>query len=155
MERRNNTAGESGTPFAASKAEVARVRERLRSIIDFAGLSYRSIERSLASRGHGFDVSRMLSGRFELRLDQALDVLLVLEIDPAEFFRLVFKEPPRRSPLLERMREIFGAVRPPAVPPSPTTSGPQPTLEGLQRRVDELDRLVDELRRRRTRGVRR
>jgi hypothetical protein len=146
---------ERRNPIPGSKAEVARVREALRSIIDVAGLSYREIERTLASEGRGFDVSRMLSGRFELKLNQVLDVLLVLEIHPTEFFRLVFKEPPTRSPILERMREIFGAVRPPAVAPRSSTSEPQPTIEGLQRRVDELGRLVDELRGQRTQGARR
>ncbi|HEV3074636.1 MAG TPA: hypothetical protein VHB47_09490 [Thermoanaerobaculia bacterium] len=127
----------------------------MRSIIDVAGLSYREIERTLASEGHGFNVARMLSGRFELRLHQVLDVLRVLEIHPAEFFRLVFKDPPMHSPLLERIRELFGAVRAPAVAPRSTMSGPQPTIEGLQRRVDELGRLVDELRGRPAQGARR
>jgi hypothetical protein len=149
MERRSDTAGETGSPIRASKAEVARARETLRRIIDVAGLSVREIERMLVSEGHGLDLNRMLAGKFELKLYQILDVLRVLQIHPTEFFRLVFKEPPTRSPLLERMREIFGAVRPPAVAPRSTPSGPQPTIEELQRSVDELGRLVNELRGRR------
>jgi len=155
MEGRSDTAGERGTPIGASKAEVARVRETLRTTIDVSGLSLREIERRLVSEGHGLDLNRMLAGKFELKLYQMLDVLRVLEIHPVEFFRVVFKEPPTRSPVLERMREIFGAVRPPAVAPRSTTSRPQPTVEGLQRFVDELGRLVDELRGSRTQGARR
>jgi hypothetical protein len=146
MELRSETTAERETPIRGSKAEVARVRETLWRIIDVAGLSVRGIERRLASEGQGMDLNRLLTGRFQLKLYQILDVLRVLEIHPVEFFRLVFKEPAQRNPLLERMREIFGAVRPPAVAPPANTPGPEATVEALRRRVDELARLVDQLR---------
>jgi hypothetical protein len=91
----------------------------------------------------------MLTGRFETKLHQVLDVLGVLEIHPAEFFRLVFKEPTKQSAILLRMREIFGAVRPAAAAaPPPSAPRPEVTIEALRRRVEELARQLDQLARR-------
>ncbi len=143
MERQGETTGAS--PMRDGKAEAARVREALRSVIDVAGMSQRAIERSLAARGQGFDMNRMLTGRFETKLYQILDVLAVLEIHPVEFFRLVFREPTKQSAILLRMREIFGAVRPAAVAPPPSAPMPGVTLDTLQRRVEELARQLDQL----------
>lgn len=144
MERQGETTGAS--PIRDGKAEAARVREALRSVIDVAGMSKRAIERSLAAKGHGFDMNRLLAGKFELKLYQILDVLGVLEIHPVEFFRLVFREPTKQSEILLRMREIFGAVRPAAATPPPSAPRPELTLDALRRRVEELARLVDQLR---------
>ncbi|HXO43332.1 MAG TPA: hypothetical protein VN999_17915 [Thermoanaerobaculia bacterium] len=146
MERQGETTGT--TPTRDGKAEAARVREALRSIIDVAGMSLREIERVLARQGHGFDMNRMLTGKFEVKLYQILDVLGVLEIHPVEFFRLVFREPTKQSAILLRMREIFGAVRPAAVAPAPSAPTPGVTLDTLQRRVEELARQLDQLARR-------
>ena len=149
MERQSETKGDGANPTRDSKAEVARLREALRSIIDVAGMSQRAIERSLAARGQGFDMNRLLAGRFDLKLYQILDVLGVLEIHPVEFFRLVFKEPTKQSEILLRMREIFGAARPAAaVAPPPSAPRPELTLDGLHRRVEELARQLDQLARR-------
>jgi hypothetical protein len=146
MERQSETRGEGAAPIRDSKAEVARLRDALCSVIDVAGMSRRAIERALARQGHGLDMNRMLTGRFETKLYQILDVLGVLEIHPVEFFRLVFKEPTQQSPILLRMREIFGAVRPAAtVAPPPSAPRPEPTVEALCRRIDELARLVEQL----------
>lgn len=145
MERQGETTGAS--PTRDGKAQAARVREALRSVIDVAGMSHRKIERTLVSQGRGLDVNRMLAGRFDLKLYQLLDVLGVLEIHPVEFFRLVFKEPAQQSAVLLRMREIFGALRPAAAAPPPSAPRPELTLDALQRRVEELARLVEQLRR--------
>lgn len=146
MEGRNETTGEGASPIRDGKAEAARVRQALRSIIDVADMSHREIERTLVSQGHGLDVNRMLAGRFDLKLHQLLDVLGVLEIHPVEFFRLVFREPTQQSAILQRMREIFGAVRPAAaVASAPSAPRPEPTIEALRRRVEELARQLDQL----------
>lgn len=75
-------------------------------------------------------------------------VSAVLEIHPVEFFRLVFKEPTKQSPILLRMQAIFGAVRPAAAAPSPSAPRPEVTLDALRRRVEELARQLDQLARR-------
>ena len=132
--------------MGGSKEEVARVREALNSVIDLSDLSRREIERRLARQGSGMDLNRLLGGRFELKLFQILDVLGVLDIHPLEFFRLVFKEPEKRNPLLERMQALFASVRPPAAERLPSGRPAERDLEELRRRVDQLAQLVEQLR---------
>jgi len=122
------------------------VREALNSVIDLSDLSRREIERRLGRQGSGMDLNRLLGGRFELKLFQVLDVLGVLDIHPLEFFRLVFKEPEKRNPLLERMQALFASVRPPAVARPPGGGPAGKDLEELRRRVDQLAQLVEQLR---------
>jgi hypothetical protein len=132
--------------MGGSKEEVARVRETLNSVIDLSDLSRREIERRLARQGAGLDLNRLLGGKFELKLFQVLDVLGVLDIHPLEFFRLVFKEPEKRNPLLERMQALFASVRPAAAARPPGGRREEKDLEELRRRVDQLAQLVEQLR---------
>jgi hypothetical protein len=131
--------------MGGSKADVARVRDALSSIIDLSELSRREIERRLARQGIGVDLNRLLGGKFELKLFQVLDVLRVLDIHPVEFFRLIFKEPEQRNPLIEGMQALFASVRPPAAPRPPSGRPGEKDLEELRRRVDQLAQLVEQL----------
>jgi hypothetical protein len=136
--------------MGGSKAEVARAREALSSLIDLSDLSRREIERRLAREGRGMDLNRLLSGKFELKLHQVLDVIRVLDIHPLEFFRLIFKEPERRNPLLERMQALFASVKSPAAARPPGGRPGEKELEEVRRRVDQLAQLVEQLRARST-----
>jgi hypothetical protein len=125
------------------KADVARVREALGNLVDLSGLSRREIERRLAQDGSGFDVSRLLVGRFELKLHQMLDILCVLEVHPGEFFRLMFKEPELQSPLLARLQALFASDKPLRQRhPGPAARD----LDELRRRMDEMELLIAQLR---------
>jgi len=127
--------------MGGSKEDVARVREVLDDLVDLSGLSRREIERRLAQQGSGFDVSRLISGRFELKLHQLLDILCVLEIHPVEFFRLIFKEPERRSPLLVRVRALFASGE----PVQQETRPAEGDLDDLGRRLVEMERRIEQL----------
>ena len=128
--------------MGGSKEEVARVRKALDDLVDLSGLSRRAIERRLAQQGSGFDVSRLISGRFDLKLHQLLDILCVLEIHPAEFFRLIFKEPERRSPLLVRMRTLFASGEPVRQRETRPAEG---DLDDLLRRLVEMEKRIEQL----------
>jgi hypothetical protein len=132
--------------MGGSKAEVARVREALSSLIDLSDLSRREIERRLAGQGSGVDLNRLLAGKFELKLFQLIDVLQVLDIHPLEFFRLIFKEPEQRNPLLQRMQVLFASVRPAAAARPPSGRPAEKDLEELRHRLDQLAQLVEHLR---------
>jgi hypothetical protein len=136
--------------MGGSKAEVARVREALSSLIDLSDLSRREIERRLASQGSGVDLNRLLAGKFELKLFQLLDVLQILDIHPLEFFRLIFKEPEQRNPLLERMQALFASARASAAGRPPGGRPAEKDLEEVRRRLDQLAQLVEHLRSRST-----
>jgi hypothetical protein len=128
-------------------AHVARIREVLSSLIDLADMSRREVERRLAAQGFGFDLNRFFSGKFHAKLDQILDVCRVLELHPVELFRLVFKPPERRSPVLERFNRLFGAntTQPVARPPTVAQAGSG--IDELRRRIEKLQKEIDELRR--------
>lgn len=128
-----------------SRADVARVREALGSLVDLSGLSRREIERRLAKQERGLDVGRLLNGKFELKLHHMLDILCVLEIHPVEFFRLVFKAPERRSPLIGRVQALFTSEKPAAGPRHPHSAAGR-DLDELHRRLDEMALLIEELR---------
>lgn len=119
------------------------MREALGSLIDLSGLSRREIERRLAEQGCGLDLNRLLGGKFALKLHQILDIIRVLDIHPLEFFRLIFREPERRSPLLERVQALFASGRPPSAarPSRPA----ERDLEEVRRRLAEVTRLVEQL----------
>jgi transcriptional regulator with XRE-family HTH domain len=85
---------------------VERAREVLRHLIELSGLSQREVERRLVERGSGTDVTRLLSGRLDLKLRHVLDISTVLGIHPLEFFRMVFREPEQRSPFLRKLDEL-------------------------------------------------
>jgi hypothetical protein len=136
--------------MGGSKADVARAREALSSLIDLSELSRREIERRLVRQGCGLDLDRLLAGKFELKLHQVLDVIRVLDIHPLEFFRLIFKEPEQRNALIEKMQALFASVRPPAAARPPSGRPAEKDLEELRRRVDQLAQLVEQLRARST-----
>jgi hypothetical protein len=96
----------------------------------------------LAQQGSGFDVSRLISGRFELKLHQLLDILCVLEIHPVEFFRLIFKEPERRSPLLVRVRALFASGEPVRQRETRPAEG---DLDDLRRRLVEMEKRIERM----------
>jgi hypothetical protein len=129
--------------MVSSQADVARVREVLASLVDLSGLSRREVERRLAQQGCGLDVSRLLGGKFELKLHQMLDIIRVLEIHPVELFRLIFKEPEVRSPLLERVQALFAGGKPQLGPRHLRLT--EKDLDELRRRLDEVTQLVEQL----------
>ena len=142
------SAGRTQTPEAPrspGQAETARVREALRSLIDLSGLSRREIEKRLAEQGAGIDVTRLLMGRFEIKLRHLLDIGRIIGIHPLELFRLCFHEPAAPSPLLAKVEAVFApGWRRPAMRPA----GARPAageIEDLRRRVEELARELAEL----------
>jgi hypothetical protein len=125
-----------------SSEEVARVRQALSTLIDVSGLSRREIERQLAHQGCSLDLNRLLGGKSTIKLHQLLDIIRVLDVHPLELFRLLFKEPERRSPLLERVQALFTSGRPPAVSRSRST---EKDLEEIRRRLDELTQRIEQI----------
>jgi hypothetical protein len=145
-------AGGPGAAPSGSRANVTRVREALRSLIDLSLLSRREVEKRLAASGGSIDVTRLLAGRFEIKLRHVFDLLQVIEIHPLEFFRLIFKEPSDKSALLQRVEAVF-APRAPVAPratPAPAAGDVEQlrqSLEQLQREVARLSADIGETRR--------
>jgi hypothetical protein len=92
-------------------AEVERARQALRGLIDLSMMSRREVERRLLEQGCGTDLGRLLSGRLDLKLRHVVDICRVLNLQPMEYFRIVFKEPEKRSPFLQRIEALLGLKR--------------------------------------------
>ncbi|HEX4960484.1 MAG TPA: helix-turn-helix transcriptional regulator [Thermoanaerobaculia bacterium] len=74
----------------------------LKYVIEVSDLSARAIERKLGMCG-GY-ISRLTSGRIELKMSHLFRILEVLEMPPEEFFALSFPlRPGKRSALMQRI----------------------------------------------------
>lgn len=95
---------------------VQRVTKLLKAAVQFLGVSHRQIERSMGlSTGY---LSRIFSGKVELRMEHVLGVCAAINLPPAAFFEAAF--PAREfdrdttrlvAALRELMPESEGAAR--------------------------------------------
>jgi transcriptional regulator with XRE-family HTH domain len=76
--------------------EIARCREVLRSVLRLLGIPIREIERRTGVTYSYWN--NVFSGKFQLTLPRLLSFAYVLEIEPAELFRLFYPALPRSSP---------------------------------------------------------
>jgi hypothetical protein len=129
----------------AARAAVERARARLRDVIELAGLSRRAVEKLLVDQGAGTDLGRMLSGRLDLKLRHVVDICGVIGLHPLEFFRMVFREPRQRSPLLQRLEALVAPARlAQAVHPA-TTLPEEKQIDQLRQRLRDLARDIERL----------
>jgi len=113
----------------------------LKHVIRSSDFSARAIERQLGMSG-GY-ISRLTSGRLELKTSHLFDILDVLGLTPNEFFALAFPlRPGVRSPLMNRLL----ALSPPAetaqamVQPDPFVESDRKLLETVRRALAELEK---------------
>lgn len=67
---------------------VQRITKLLRAAVQFLGVSHRQIERSMGlSTGY---LSRIFSGKVELRMEHVLGVCAAINLPPAAFFEAAF-----------------------------------------------------------------
>jgi hypothetical protein len=131
--------------MGGSKAQVEQARATLNDLIELSGLSRREVEQRLVEQGRGTDLARLLSGRLDLKLRHVLDLCRVLGIHPLEFFRMVFKEPERQSPFIQRLEALITPGRLRREVPAPSARPPAEDLDQLRQRVRELMLEVEEL----------
>jgi hypothetical protein len=83
-------------PDAGLSAEE-RTRQTLRSLLGFADLSRRHVQRRIEAHGGYVDVGRVLRGDCDVKLRPVLAILEVVQLHPMEFFALVFGPPTEPS----------------------------------------------------------
>jgi hypothetical protein len=133
----------------ASGEYVARVRETLEDLIDLSDCSQREVQRILNAHGCGLDMNRLLSGKFNLKLSQVLDVCRAIGVHPMELLRLVLKEPRTPSPIIARMAALFGPGTPlPIAPPAPARAAEPSQIQEIELHLSALQRQLADLRRR-------
>jgi hypothetical protein len=137
---------QTGVPGrGADPRAVDRLREALGALIDLSGLSRRQIEQRLSAHGRGIDLTRLLNGRFEIKVRHVFDLSDALGCHPLEIFRLVLGEPQERSPLLQRIANVlaFENLLPPpyvraAAHPAPAAWPAAARQQDLEQRLEAL-----------------
>jgi hypothetical protein len=128
-----------------SRPDIERVRTVLRHLIDLSGLSRHEIRKRLHDDGHGAYLAGVLSGRIQLKLHHVLDLLRVLDLQPMELFRLVFREPSEPSPLIHKLNTLVSLRG--SIPRTGRTTAPSSSsVEDLRAQVAALRRDVQQLR---------
>jgi hypothetical protein len=69
----------------------------------------------MREQGCGTDLDRLLGGNLDLKLHHIFGVCPVIELEPAEFFRSLLRDPPP-SPLLTKLRDLLPPARVPSAP---------------------------------------
>jgi hypothetical protein len=84
-----------------------RTRDSLRSLLAFADLSRRHVQRHIQAHGHHVDVARILRGDCDVKLRHVLAILEVVQLHPMEFFALVFGLPKEPSHMRRELEDWF------------------------------------------------
>lgn len=113
--------------------EVPRILAMLRDAVRYSNLSNREVERRLGSNSGS--LSRLFAGTSEPRLRQILDILEIVGLPPANFFRAVFAEPDP-SPEALRLERILSHAHPARVRPELAVETRTPLRE------DEVDEML-------------
>ena len=146
---RSLPAFETASWDVASGEYVARVRETLDDLIALSDCSQREVQRILNVHGCSLDMNRLLSGKFNLKLIQLLDVCRAIGVHPMELLRLVLKEPRTPSPVIARMAGLFGPGTPlPIAPPAPARAAEPSEIQEIELHLSTLQRQLADLRRR-------
>ncbi len=111
----------------------------LKHVIRVSDFSARAIERQLGLSG-GY-ISRLTSGRLELKSSHLFDILDVVGLTPNEFFSIAFPlRPGVRSPLMILLLSLSPAVETVQALPEPMEESDRKLLEIVRRALAEMEK---------------
>jgi transcriptional regulator with XRE-family HTH domain len=116
----------TGKPTAEQLTEVLKI------LLRFSKVRHRDIEKQLGFSG-GY-MSRLLSGKIDIKLSHVLSLAEILDIRLHELFAIAFPEDGARrpSPGLQHIQKVFPSLVPPLLgPASAETTAPAPDLKQL------------------------
>ncbi len=123
----------------ASREEIDRIRQALRTAIRLSGVSSRQIERELEmSTGY---LTRILAGHVELRMAHVLSVCGIIGLPAGNFFAALF---PLRSAAGADQRMTRGLAE--LYPEPMQRRDPESLIQELRECVDQLETIVVERR---------
>lgn len=114
--------------------EVTRVLAMLRDAVRYSNLSNREVERRLGYSANSGYLSRLFAADRELKFRQIVDILEIVGLPPANFFRAVFGEPEDSAEAL-RLERILQHAHPPGGAQEEPEQAPMPLTE---EQVEEL-----------------
>ena len=115
--------------------EVTRVLAMLRDAVRYSNLSNREVERRLGYSANSGYLSRLFAADRELKFRQIVDILEIVGLPPANFFRAVFGEPEESAEALRLERILQHAHPPGGVQEAEAEKAPVPLTED---QVEEL-----------------
>ena len=120
------------------KAEsgIEQLTEVLKILLRFSKVRNRDVEKRLGFSG-GY-MSRLLSGRIDIKISHVLDLAAILDMQPHELFAIAFPGTDRSpSPGLQRIQKVLPHLVPaslgPAVPEPPASA---PDLGELHQKLE-------------------
>jgi transcriptional regulator with XRE-family HTH domain len=129
-----------------SEAQVEQFARILKVLIQFSEVKSLEIEQRLGfSVGY---VSRLLSGKIDIKLSHVLDIAEILGIYPQELFAIAF--PPAKpgpSPGLQHIQKVLPHLVPPSLQPAPAEAAAPVTID-VEQLHEKLEAGFDELVRR-------
>jgi transcriptional regulator with XRE-family HTH domain len=125
--------------------EIDRLTYLLQGYMRFKHKTVRDVERDLGW-GRG-TLSRVFSGRSELKLRHILEVAATLSLTPEEFFQMAYMILPKGATLVERVVEMIDRrERRTAASPQSVQTAPQVDPESITPKMEEMARrLIAEL----------
>ena len=117
--------------------EVLRVLAMLRDAVRYSNLSNREVERRLGVSANSGYLSRLFAGTRELKLRQVLDVLDVVGLPPANFFRAAFTEPDD-SPESLRLERILSHAHPEKPKPGEPGGPEEVSVPLTEQQIEEM-----------------
>jgi len=102
-----------------AKPRAEQLTEVLKVLLRFSKVRHRDIEKKLGLSG-GY-MSRLLSGKIDLKISHVLSLAEILDIRLHELFAIAYPEDGARrpSPGLQHIRSVFPSLVPPALGPDP------------------------------------
>jgi hypothetical protein len=115
---------------------IEQLTEVLKILLRFSKVRNRDIEKQLGFSG-GY-MSRLLSGKIDIKISHVLDLAAILDMQPHELFAIAFPATDRSpSPGLQRIQRVLPHLVPaslgPAVPEPPS---PAPDLGELHQKLE-------------------
>jgi transcriptional regulator with XRE-family HTH domain len=126
-----------------SEAQVEQFARVLKILIRFSKIKSQDIEKRLGfSAGY---MSRLLSGKIDLKISHVLDIAAILGLHPQELFSIAFPQPgPGPSPGLQNLQRMLPHLVPPLHGPAPAET-PAPAAIDLEQLHEKLEAGFNEL----------
>jgi len=135
----------------ASDPKTEQLARVLKLLIRFSKVQNQELEKKLGFSG-GY-MSRLLSGRIDIKISHVLDIADVLGMHPQEIFSIAFPQSsPGPSPGLKNVHKMSPHLVPATMAPAPPPAPAQPPfdVDKLHRKLEDsltetLDKIFDDL----------
>jgi transcriptional regulator with XRE-family HTH domain len=117
-----------------SQTQIEQLSRVLKILLRFSKVQNQEIEKKLGFSG-GY-MSRLLSGKIDIKISHILDIAEILKIHPHELFAIAFPQGVTgQSPGLHSLQKVLPHLVPASLSPA-ATEKPAPDLERLYQKLE-------------------